>query len=108
MPSAWLSPPSTWLVRPDSALPGGRYRLHVTLPERIAFATGIRRAPSSEDNTFEASIDTFDESSFAAFGSLRVQRIAPGVDLVMTPGLRVSDSAVVEWAKASTASGETC
>jgi hypothetical protein len=92
-----FSPPSTWLVHP-TPVAAGRYRFHVTPPPGLAFATGVRRG--AVENSFEASTESFEESSFAAFGPLRIQRIAePAIDLVLAPGLSLSDETVVRWAK---------
>lgn len=96
---ALFAPPSTWLVHPSSAT-AGVYRFHVTTPAGVEFATGIRRAVRGAAGTFEAPIDDFEESSFAGLGALRVRRLLdPGVDLVMGPGLGISEDAITAWAK---------
>lgn len=96
---ALLAPPSTWLVRPAS-INGGRYRIHVTVPRGLVFSTGIRRAGGTTENTFEATTETFEESNFAGFGPLKIQRLAePAVDLAIAPGLSLSEEGIVRWAK---------
>jgi hypothetical protein len=94
-----FAPPSTWLVHPVDVATG-RYRFHVTVPPNRAFVTGVRRAPLAGDGVFEASTDDFEESSFAAFGPLRVRRIAPpAVDVVISPGSSISDESVLRWTR---------
>lgn len=94
-----FAPPSTWLVHPVSVPAGRRYRFRVTVPDGLVFATGVRRAATSP-SAYEATTDSFEQSSFAAFGPLSIRRIAePAVDVVIAPGLTLSDEAVVRWAK---------
>lgn len=94
-----FAPPSSWLVHPAS-VGAGRYRFHVSVPPGFAFATGIRHARTSGENTFEASTDSFEESSFSAFGAFGIRRIAePEVNLIIAPGLSLSDESIVRWAK---------
>jgi hypothetical protein len=96
---ALFAPPSTWLVHPVSLPENGRYRFHVTVPPGVRFATGVRRAAGGDYNTFEASTDSFEESSFAGFGSFRGRLIHDEeVDVVIAPGLRLPDEAVMAWA----------
>jgi hypothetical protein len=94
-----FAPPSTWLAHPTNVAPG-RYRFRVTTPQNVPFATGVRRSRPAAGGTFEAGTKDFEESNFAAFGPLRARRIAePEVDLVIAPGLRLSDASIVDWAK---------
>jgi hypothetical protein len=60
----------------------------------------VRRAKVPAPDTFEASTESFEESSYAGFGRLDVRRIGePTVDLVIAPGLSLSSEAIVRWAK---------
>jgi hypothetical protein len=98
-PRALFAPPSTWLAHPEPYSPNGRYRFHVNISEGAVFSTGIRRAPSGAPNTFEAPINSFEESSFAGFGPLLVTRLAePAIDLISAPGIAIPNDAIIRWA----------
>src|SRR4051812_17043161 len=61
---ALVAAPSVWLVRPAERGPG-RYRLRVTTPSGLSFATGIFPAA---DGTYEADLADLPEAPYSAFG----------------------------------------
>jgi hypothetical protein len=96
---AIVAPPSTWLLRSQPI--DGRYRLHVVVDPPMRFAAGIRPAIDGTPNTFEAPIDTLDDSSFAIAGAFDRRTIRVGnaqVDVAIAPhGLGLSDADVAAW-----------
>lgn len=101
---ALLAPPSSWLARP---LQNGeaRFRLEVTTPPGIAFATGLfpasgRGAPAP---SYEATLDDLEEAPYSGFGPFEITRIdVPGgvIDVAIAPGERdLPTSALAAWAQ---------
>jgi hypothetical protein len=92
-----FAPPSTWLMRPAGVPAIGRFRFHIDKPRDIVFATGIHPTPGKED-TYEGDVAALEDSSFAAFGALKVHRL-PGteIDVALARGLRVSEASVLSW-----------
>jgi predicted metalloprotease with PDZ domain len=98
---AFLAPPSSWLARP---LRDGeaRFRLEVTTPPGIVFATGLLPAPGDGAPAYEATLDDLEEAPYSGFGPFETARISvPGgvVDLAIAPGERdFPTSALTAWA----------
>ncbi len=99
-----VAPPATWLLRPENPAGRGRFRFHLTTAgEGERFVTGVHAAPDGAPDTFEASSDALEYSSFAAFGALDTATIESGKTLVevafarRTPGLSLSDA--TRWVK---------
>jgi hypothetical protein len=98
--AAWLAPPSTWLLHPDAADGGERFRFHVATPTGQRFVTGIRSAPDGAANTFEADVVRAVESSFAAFGDFAVYELPESrTTLAIAHGIGVSDDALLAWTR---------
>jgi len=97
-----VAPPATWLLRP-SFTPGGgrrfRFRVHVEPPYR--FAAGTRPAPGAGADTFEASIEAIEGSSFAVFGNFALNDVRSGtsrVDVAIAPyRLALAERDVLAW-----------
>jgi hypothetical protein len=95
---ALFSPPSAWLLRPASVVEG-RCRFHVIAAPGSVFVTGVRPI-TGRANTYEAKTSAIEEASFAAFGAMRVQRVAPpAIDVAVAPGVALSDARVLAWAR---------
>jgi predicted metalloprotease with PDZ domain len=95
-----FSPPSTWLAHPEMVPEDGKYRVHVSSAE-LPFVTALRPAASAAD-TYEASFDSFDESTFASFGPFTAQSIgSSGTTVVIAPGSQFSVPALRQWVEAS-------
>jgi hypothetical protein len=80
----------------------GRYRFHVVLPETAStrFITGIRPVKGASD-TYEAALASFRESTFSAFGALRVLSVRNGSILVAAaPSVAVPDATLSRWVDA--------
>jgi hypothetical protein len=94
---ALVGAPSVWLVRPAARGPG-RYRLRVTTPPGMAFATGLFPAGPG---TYEANLSDLPESPYSAFGPFEIRRIrVPGgeVEVAVLPGETAVDlSALLAW-----------
>jgi hypothetical protein len=99
---AVFAPPSAWLVRPAGRTPEvGRYRFHVVVPRGMRFVSGVRPSDAARPDEYEADVRTFRESSFAAFGALRVPSSrVPYAELAVAPGLLLSNDEVSRWAGA--------
>ncbi len=96
-----FAPPSTWLLRPERVPEDGKYRVHVSTPADLPFTTALRPAPSIAD-TYEASFDSFDQSTFTAFGPVVVQSVgSSGTVLAIAPGSQFSVPALLRWVEAS-------
>ncbi len=99
---AFLAPPSSWLVRP---LQDGeaRFRLEVTTPPGITFATGLFPAPGGGRPAYEATLDDLEEAPYSGFGPFETARIdVPGgvVEVAIAPGERdLPTSALTAWAE---------
>jgi predicted metalloprotease with PDZ domain len=96
---ALVAPPSTWLARPVHRGPGA-YRLRVTTPPGLTFATGL--FPSA-GGTYEASLADLPESPYSAFGAFETVRVAVTggeVEVAVLPGETAVDrAAVAAWAE---------
>jgi hypothetical protein len=112
-----VAPPSTWLLRPSSNDARGRFRFHVAVAPPSRFTAGTRPAPteasypagareaSERPDTFEASVDDLDASSFAVFGPFHGATIESGaarVEVAIAPhGLTLSDAETVAWIRSA-------
>jgi hypothetical protein len=94
---AVFAPPSAWLLHPEPGKPTERYRFHVNTPPGIRFASAVHPVPGAPD-TYEADAPTFGESTFSAFGALRMPTL-PGspAEIAIAPGVPLSDDAVAHW-----------
>jgi predicted metalloprotease with PDZ domain len=94
---ALVAAPSTWLIRPGARGPG-RFRLRVTTPASISFATGIFPAASG---TYEANLADLPEAPYSAFGPFETThiRVTGGeVEVALLPGeTAVERSALLAW-----------
>jgi len=95
---ALVAAPSVWLVRPADR-GRGRYRLRVTTPPGLAFATGIFPADAGG---YEADLADLPEAPYSAFGPFATERIrveGGQIEVAVLPGATgVSREAIVEWA----------
>jgi hypothetical protein len=100
-----VAPPSTWLLRPDSPTQPGRFRVHVTALPPTRFAAGTRPSPDGAADTFEASTDALDRSSFAVFGRFDEEDIVSGssrvVAAIAPSGQTLSDAQIVAWIRSA-------
>ncbi len=106
-----VAPPSTWLLHPDAPRGAGRFRFHgapapasapaPSPPARlpVGFLAGTLPSPDGAADTFEASTEGMDASSFAVFGGFLPATVASGtsrVDVAVAPwGLGPAESDVV-------------
>jgi predicted metalloprotease with PDZ domain len=94
---ALVAAPSVWLVRPAARGPG-RYRLRVTTPPGLSFATGI--FPSGA-GAYEANLADLPEAPYSAFGPFETAhvRVTGGeVEVALLPGETVLDRpALLAW-----------
>lgn len=94
---ALVAAPSVWLVRPRRRGPG-RFRLRVTTPPGLTFATGI--FPAGPD-TYEADLADLPNAPYSAFGPFEPARVrVPGaeVEVAILPGETALDrAALVAW-----------
>lgn len=96
---AYFAPPSTWLLRPSRYAGQGNYRFRVETEAGARFVTGVRPAPSGGENGYEASIASFDESSFAGFGALTVRALQEsGLTIAVAPHIGVRADVLFDWA----------
>ncbi|HEV7499470.1 MAG TPA: hypothetical protein VGQ33_05670 [Vicinamibacteria bacterium] len=82
---ALVAAPSAWLLRPGARGPG-RYRLRVTTPPGLTFATGL--FPSSS-GAYEADLADLPEAPYSAFGPFQTTDLSvPGgvVSVALLPG----------------------
>jgi len=89
-----VSPPATWLLRPEAA--GGRFRFRISIDPPWSFATAMPVAPDAPSGAFEAPTKSLENSSFAAFGTFDVARLARGtmrVTVAIARGLAPLSSA---------------
>jgi predicted metalloprotease with PDZ domain len=87
---ALVAAPSVWLVRPAARGPG-RYRLRVTTPRGLSFATGLFPAGAG---TYEANLADLPEAPYSAFGPFETAsiRVTGGeVEVAVLPGESVLD-----------------
>lgn len=100
-----VAPPSTWLLRPESPDPPGRFRFHVSTVSPSRFNAGTLPSPDGAPGTFEASTDALDQSSFALFGGFREEVIRSGTVRVVvdiaSSGLALTNSEVVAWVRSA-------
>jgi predicted metalloprotease with PDZ domain len=94
---ALVGAPSVWLIRPAARGPG-RYRLRVTTPAGISFATGIFPAGPG---TYEANLADLPEAPYSAFGPFQTThiRVTGGeVEVALLPGETGLDrTALLAW-----------
>ena len=94
---ALVAAPSVWLIRPAARGPG-RYRLRVTTPAGLSFATGIFPAGPG---TYEANLADLPEAPYSAFGPFETAhiRVTGGeVDVAVLPGeAGVDRTALLAW-----------
>jgi len=94
---ALVAAPSVWLIRPAVRGPG-RYRLRVTTPAGLSFATGIFPAGPG---TYEANLADLPEAPYSAFGPFETAhiRVTGGeVEVAVLPGeAGVDRTALVAW-----------
>jgi predicted metalloprotease with PDZ domain len=94
-----VAPPSTWLLHPGDTV--GRVRFHVSLTPPARFAAGTHPSRDGSPDTFEASVDDFDDASFAVVGPFLEGVVRSGtarVDVAISPhGLALRDKDVVAW-----------
>jgi predicted metalloprotease with PDZ domain len=94
-----IAPPATWLLRP--AVQPGRFRFHVNVAVPARFVAGTWPSRDHASNTFEASTDALEGSSFAAFGNLHskvVMRDGARIEVAVAPsGLVLTDDEAVAW-----------
>jgi len=102
---ALLAPASTWLLRPagsDVDRDSTRFRLRVTTPPDIRFATGLYRS-ADEPGAFEASLSDLPAVTYAAFGALTISEIpwaGGALELAVLPGpLGVEGATLRRWAE---------
>jgi len=94
---ALVAAPSVWLVRPAARGPG-RYRLRVTTPPGVSFATGLFPAGAG---AYEANLADLPEAPYSAFGPFETAsiRVTGGeVEVAILPGETVLDRpALLAW-----------
>jgi hypothetical protein len=99
--SAFLSPPSAWLLHPCDPVDGQRFRLRVTTPPGIAFATGLFPAPDGAPDEYEAEVADLPRPPYSAFGELRLQHAdvaGTRIEIARLPGpLDLPDEAIQRW-----------
>jgi hypothetical protein len=97
------SPPSTWLLRPEHAIPGTRLHFHVAAAPGESFVTGVFTAPgvAAGSGIFEAVATDDIQLPYSAFGDLRLHEL-DGATLALLPG-PLPEPEVVDWASASLA-----
>ena len=95
---AFLSPPSSWLLRPgDVSAP---YELEVSPSKGQSFISGLALSASHPDR-FAGDVSRLDDTPYAAFGPLSVSRLSlPGasLDVAFTPGtFDLGEAEVKTW-----------
>jgi hypothetical protein len=100
-PGAFLSPPSAWLLHPCDPIDDQRFRLRVTVPPGITFATGLFPAPDGVSGAYEALVSDLPKPPYSAFGDLRLQSVAVAgtrIDIARLSGpLDLPDAAIPRW-----------
>jgi hypothetical protein len=71
---AFLAPSSTWLLKPGSARPDDRFRLHVTTSPGVNYVNGLFAAKDAPD-VQEGRLADLEGSPYAAFGLASSQRV---------------------------------
>ena len=96
----FVSPPSSWLVRPSVEPRGKRFRMQVTTAAGVAFATGVPPSPD-EPGWFSAPTADLPFSPYSAFGNLEIWRARAGdsaLDIGFGPGeFTVGKRRVAAW-----------
>lgn len=96
--SAWIAPPSTWLLEPLRGSAGERYAFRVILPQSVQFETGVFGIGPSR---YGAAAGYLFGAPYSAFGRFRVHRLTPGharLDVAIAdshPPLH--DSRILRW-----------
>jgi hypothetical protein len=97
--SAFLAPPSTWLLRPLRARGGRPYRFHVA--PGASFVTGVFPAPDGALDTYEADVSDLPAAPYSAFGAVRstvLRERGSSIVVAFLPGeLDVPDEVVLDW-----------
>jgi hypothetical protein len=98
---AFLSPPSAWLLHPCEPVDGQRFRLRVTSPPGITFATGLFRAPDGAADEYEAEVADLPRPPYSVFGDLRLlhaEVAGSRIEIARLPGpLDLPDEAIRQW-----------
>jgi hypothetical protein len=103
--TALVAPASTWLLRPEP-LPDGvlRGRVHVTVPDPLAFVTGLPRV-AGVASTYAVALLPFFVSPYSAFGRFDVERLSiGGADIqlaVAAPSLTEDRARIRAWTTAA-------
>jgi predicted metalloprotease with PDZ domain len=96
-----VSPPSSWLLRPEG--PAGTFRFHVSVSPPGQFVAGTHPSADGAPDTYEASTDALNSSSFAVFGAFHRATVVSGaarVEVAIAPqGLALTDDDVVGWVR---------
>jgi hypothetical protein len=96
----FVAPPSTWLLHPDEATPGD-FRFHVSTEPSAHFVAGTHPSPDGAPDTYQASTDDLNTSSFAAFGHFHTQVVTNGTARVVVSiaphDLALGDADVASW-----------
>lgn len=99
--SAFLAPPSTWLLRPLGAPGGQPYRFRLDPEPAGSFVTGVYPAPDGAPNTYQADVSDLPAAPYSAFGAARVAVVRErGSDIVvafLSGELDAPDEAVLGW-----------
>lgn len=97
---AWLSPPSTWLLRPVAAPDDTRFSLRVRTSGEVRFVSGLPRAGGAD--TYAGALRALEDAPYSGFGRFDERRLEIGgsaVDLAIAPGARtLSTDALAAWA----------
>ncbi|MCU0685230.1 MAG: hypothetical protein MUF34_23820, partial [Polyangiaceae bacterium] len=99
---AFVAPPSSWLLRPLSAVGPGQVRLSVATPPGVAFVTGLH----PEGGAFVASIGDVDDAPYSGFGRFRTRRLelegGEAIELAFAPGpLGLDDDRIAAYVAAN-------
>ncbi|MEI9950323.1 MAG: hypothetical protein WDO74_15420 [Pseudomonadota bacterium] len=100
-----ISPPSTWLLHPGTALENADFELSVEPGPSARFVSAFHPVSGARAGQYRAAIGVLDDASFAAFGPLHVSEIPAGdttVQLgVAVHGLGLSVEQAQAWVAAS-------
>ena len=95
------APPSTWLLRPERAVPGFPIRFHVQPAPGELFMSGVFPAPGAPD-TYEARTEGAYQMSYSAIGRIRPRAALDGVvQVAILPGDLSHESDVLAWVERS-------
>jgi predicted metalloprotease with PDZ domain len=102
-----ISPPSTWLLHPESKATNAAFELTVDPGANARFVTAFEPVSGAGANHYRAPIGVLDDASFAAFGPLHVADLSVGdgtVQLgVATHALALTTAQVETWVATSAA-----